>query len=269
MVRASMYGSSAAWSYGKGARRYGHALPAGTVASSPTPLMAPIMLAGYRSSTACSVRLRTDRAPLQRRRGAASSRARRYMSAGRTSRPRSQPDRTSTETPSFLASGASPPQSCKAPARARIWGEGLAMGCIFGWRVIPRRAVANIEGRAVAKRGCRQPSRQGADAAETLGREAHHRSGGNRSQKRGWPRQRRAQAAQARAQLLARPRYAQLGTGDRRRRRHVRQARAASAAARAASREMRDRGSGARTARRAPRLPSPWQSPQQRASLPS
>src|SRR5204862_7794987 len=41
---------------------------------------------------------------LQRRRGAASTRARRYISGGRTSCPRSQPDSTSTETPSFFAS---------------------------------------------------------------------------------------------------------------------------------------------------------------------
>src|SRR5205823_9362295 len=58
---------------------------------------------------------------LQRRRTAASSRARRYLSAGRTSCPRSQPDRTSTETPSFLASGASPPQSARARDRVFIW----------------------------------------------------------------------------------------------------------------------------------------------------
>src|SRR4051812_42958441 len=63
---------------------------------------------------------RLHRTVLQRRRGAPRWRARRYISAGTTSWPRSQPDRSSTETPSFLASGASPPQSCNARERACI-----------------------------------------------------------------------------------------------------------------------------------------------------
>src|SRR5260221_14749940 len=67
-----------------------------------------------------------------------------YMIGGRTSCPRSQLERTSTETPSFLASGASPPESCKARERVIIWGEGLAMGGIFDGRICLYCAVAYI-----------------------------------------------------------------------------------------------------------------------------
>ena len=53
--------------------------------------------------------------------------------------PRSQPDRTSTVTPSFLASGASPPNSCKARDSAFIWGEGFAMN--ESWTPAPTPTV--------------------------------------------------------------------------------------------------------------------------------
>src|SRR3954463_2745398 len=90
---------------------------------------------------------------LQRRRTAASSRAFRYMSAGRASRPWIQPDKISTETPSFLASGASPPQSWRAPARARIWGEGLAMGAIFARRLALFCAISYVAADREAQTG--------------------------------------------------------------------------------------------------------------------
>src|SRR5512138_2699267 len=84
------------------------------------------------------------------------------MRGGTTSCPRSQLERTSMETPSFLASGASPPESCKARDRVCICMEGLAMGGIFGGRVPVRCAVAYI---AAAARCLEAASIQDRDAA--------------------------------------------------------------------------------------------------------